>query len=169
MTYRLDPERSFVHAEVLHFNTSTIRMRFGPVQGEVLLDRNARQGELGLRIDVGSVSTGFRIFDSRLKEPDLLATAEHPTAWFVARNFSFSPDGMPSEVRGEFTMRGVAQGLSLKALRFGCRDDAQQQREVCGGDFEGFIDRSTVGASFGVPLVGDRVRLLVQVDGVRQP
>ena len=47
VTYRLDPERSFVHAEVLHFNTSTTRIRFGPVEGQVLLDRNGRQGEVG--------------------------------------------------------------------------------------------------------------------------
>lgn len=167
--YRLDPDRSFVHFEVLHFGTSTSRGRFGPIQGEVLLDVAGRRGEVGLQIDVNSVSTGFRIFDSRLKEPDLLATAEYPTAWFVARSFSFTPEGTLSEVRGEFTMRGVSQGLSLKAIRFGCRQDAERQREVCGGDFEGRIDRSSIGASFGVPLVSDSVRLVVQVEGVREP
>jgi polyisoprenoid-binding protein YceI len=39
--------------------------------------------------------------------------------------------------------------------------------EVCGGDFEGEVSRSEYGATFGLPLVGDRVRLLVQVEGRR--
>ena len=39
----------------------------------------------------------------------------------------------------------------------------------CGGDFEGELLRSAFGASFGVPLVADRVRLRVQVEGVRRP
>lgn len=64
-------------------------------------------------------------------------------------------------------MRGVSQGLTLTALRFACVPDPRSARERCGGDFEGEIDRSTVGASFGLPFVADRVRLLVQIDGLR--
>ncbi|MBS1898765.1 MAG: polyisoprenoid-binding protein, partial [Actinobacteria bacterium] len=40
--------------------------------------------------------------------------------------------------------------------------------EVCGGDFEGSVDRSSFGMTFGLPLVADRVRLLVQVEAVRR-
>ena len=36
-----------------------------------------------------------------------------------------------------------------------------------GGDFEGEVLRSEHGASFGLPLIGNRVRLLVQVEGRR--
>lgn len=169
VVYRLDPQFSFVHFEVLHFGTSTMRGRVGPIDGSVTLDAAAGRGELGLTIDVASVSTGFRLFDARLREPDLLDTANYPTAWYVARQFRFGAGGALEEVNGELTLRGVSQGLRLKALGFACRHDAERAREVCGGDFEGELDRSSIGASFGLPFVSDQVRLRVQVEGLRDP
>ncbi len=167
LTYRLDPDHSFVHFEVRHFGTSTLRGRFGPVQGEVVLDRQAGRGEVGLRVATATVSTGLAVLDARLRQADLLASDSDPEVFFVARNFRFEGDRL-AEVRGEFTVRGTSQPLSLRALQFGCRDDAALKREVCGGDFEAFFNRSDFGMSFGLPFVADRVRLIVQVEGVRQ-
>ena len=166
--YLLDPTHSFVHFEIRHFGTSTIRGRFGPINGSVTLDRAAGRGSADLAIDTASVSTGLRVFDSRLREADLLASTDHPQASFVADQFRF--DGVQlAEVRGQFTLRGVSRPLSLRALRFACEPRAQlSQREVCGGDFEAEIERSAFGASFGLPFVADRVRIVVQVEGVRK-
>jgi len=164
--YELDPQHSFVHFEVLHFGTSTSRGRFGPVQGQVTLDRLNGRGEVTLRIPTASVDTGLAIFNARLREPDLLAVAEFPEAFFVARQFRFSGDRV-AEVRGEFTLRGTGQPLTLTARQFACRQDGPT--EVCGGDFEGELLRSSVGATFGLPLIGDRVKLVVQVEGRRVP
>jgi polyisoprenoid-binding protein YceI len=169
-TYVLDPERSFVHFEVLHFNTSTIRGRFGPVVGAVTLDPAAGRGELSLSINTAAVDTGLKIFDARLRRDDLLASDAYPEAFFVAQQFRF--DGATlGGLRGEFTWRGVSQPLSLRALRFACRDTVsagQAAGQVCGGDFEGELRRSDFGATFGLPFVADTVRLVVQVQGTRR-
>lgn len=166
-TYHLDPERSFVHFEVLHFGTSTIRGRFGPVAGAVVLDRVTQRGEVGLAIATASVDTGLGVFDARLRQDDLLASAAHPNAYFVASRFRFDGDRL-AEVRGEFTLRGISLPLSLHARLFGCRRDDARDTEVCGGDFETEIRRSEFGATFGLPVVADRIRLIVQVEGVRR-
>jgi polyisoprenoid-binding protein YceI len=168
--YELDPDRSWVQFEVLHFNTSTTRGRFGPIRGEVTIDPAAGRGEVGLRIPTASVDTGLRVFDARLRADDLLDSTGWPEAFFVARQFRFDGERV-AEVRGEFTLRGIGRPLSLVAVRYACREqpgpDGAPQR-VCGGDFEGELLRSEFGASFGVPLIGDRVRLRVQVEGVRR-
>ena len=166
--YVLDPTHSFVHFEIRHFGTSTIRGRFGPLNGSVTLDRTAERGSVALAIDTASVSTGWRVFDSRLREADLLASTEHPQASFEASDFRFDGERLV-EVRGQFTLRGVSQPLSLRALRFACEPRALlSQREVCGGDFEAEIERSAFGASFGLPFVADTVRIVIQVEGIRQ-
>ena len=166
-SYVLDPAHSFVHFEVLHFGTSTSSGRFGPVAGVVTLDRSAGRGEVGLRIATASVDTGLPVFNARLRQADLLASTEYPEAYFVARNFRFEGQRL-AEVRGEFTLRGVSQPLSLlrAPLRLPQQDDGA---EVCGGDFEGEILRSDFGATYLLPFVADRVRLLVQVEGRRPP
>lgn len=164
--YTLDPEHSFVHFEVQHFGTSTTRGRFGPVTGQVTLDRALGRGELGLRIATATVDTGIPVFNARLRQADLLASTEYPQAFFVARSVRFDGERV-AEVRGEFTLRGTSQPMSLRMRHFACRVDGSV--EVCGGDFEGDFLRSDFGATFGLPLIGDRVKLIVQVEGRRTP
>ena len=169
VAYALDPTHSFVHFELLHFDTATIHGRFGPLSGEVMLDREARRGRVQLVIDTAAVSTGLPVLDVRLRQPDLLDSDGFPQAFFVAEGFDIDPaSGAVKAVRGEFTLRGVSQPLSLVAQRFRCYTSPLLRREVCGGDFEGQLLRSSVGATFGLPFVADQVRLRVQVEAIRQ-
>jgi polyisoprenoid-binding protein YceI len=166
VTYVFNPDHTFVQFEVLHFGTSTLRGRFGPLRGAVTLDRAAGSGEIGIRLSTASVDTGLRVLDARLRQPDLLASEAFPEAFFVARQFRFEGDRV-AELRGEFTLRGSSQGVTLKALHFACRQDGDN--EVCGGDFEGRFKRSDFGITYGLPLVADEVQLRVAVEGTRQP
>jgi polyisoprenoid-binding protein YceI len=160
-----------VHWELKHFGTSTSRGRFDAISGSVTLDREAHTGSASISIDTGSISTGTRIFDGVLRGPLLLATEAHPSAYFVASRFTFDGDRLVS-VTGEFTLRGNSRSLTLKAMRFGCRTDTATDtvpaREVCGGDFEAGFDRSDFGITHSLPFVGDAVRLVVQIEGVRR-
>ena len=165
--YLLDPDHSFVTFEVLHFGTSTIRGRFAGIDGFVELDRDARPGSVSLRLPPADVDTGVPAFDARLRGPDLLAVEIYRWAYFVASRVIFDGAAVAA-VHGELTLRGVSRGLELRALRFGCCGHPLLRREVCGGDFEGELRRSDFGAGFGVPYVADRVRLLVQVEGIRR-
>ncbi len=167
--YRFDPTHTFVTFELLHFGTSTLRGRFGPLQGEVMLDRAQRSGRLQVVVDTATASTGVPMLDARLKEGDMLAVKEHPQAFFVADRFEFDDGGRMSALRGEFTLRGTSLALELKALRFNCYTSPLLRVEVCGGDFEGRFVRSAAGITHSLPFVSDTVRLLVQVEAVRQP
>lgn len=164
--WRLDPDQTRVHFEVQHFGTSTSRGRFAAITGSITLDRAARRGDVSITVATASVSTGLAPFDSVLRGTDLLASAAHPQAWFVASRVGFDGDRLV-RLEGELTLRGTSRPLTLHALRFACRDDAVRGREVCGGDFEGELRRSDFGMNFGLPFVADRVRLLVQVEATR--
>jgi polyisoprenoid-binding protein YceI len=167
VVYVLDPDHSFAHFEVLHFGTSTLRGRFGALSGQVELDLDAHHGRAEVRIPTAGVDTGMPTFDARLRRSDLLASEDYPEARFVASSFHF--DGAQlSALTGELTLRGTSQALELRALRFGCHTHPVLQREVCGGDFEGELKRADFGASFGMPFVDNRVRLVIQVEGLRQ-
>ncbi len=165
--YRLDPSHSFVHFEVLHFGTATLRGRFGPLEGYVEFDRAARRGEVSVIVPTKIVSTGLAVLDSRLRQADLLGSEAWPDAFFVARQFVFDGDAL-REVRGEFTLRGTSRPLALRATSFSCGTHPMLQRPWCGGDFEAELRRSDFGISFGLPLVADRVRLLVQVEAIAE-
>lgn len=166
--YALDPSHTSVTFEVLHFGTATIRGRFALVQGQVTLDRAARRGRLQVAIDTATVSTGVPVLDALLRRDDLLASGPHPQAFLVAEQFSLADDGAVQAVAGELTLRGTGAGLRLVAQRFRCYTHPLLRREVCGGDFEGTLTRSAFGITHSLPFVADSVRLLVQVEAIRQ-
>jgi polyisoprenoid-binding protein YceI len=168
VTYRFDPSHSFVQFEVLHFGTSTLRGRFGPLDGVATLDMPAAKGQVSLSIPTQAVSTGLAVLDSRLRQDDLLDSKAHPQAYFVAERFVFDGPTL-REVRGEFTLRGISRPLTLHAQRFACSTHPVVQRPWCGGDFEAELRRSDYGLTFGLPLVADRVRLLIQVEAIQAP
>jgi polyisoprenoid-binding protein YceI len=165
-SWRLDPTHSFVHFEVLHFGASTLRGRFGPLNGELTLDRTTKSGRVQVVVPTAAVSTGLPVLDARLREPDMLAAEAHPQAYFIAERFDFDAQGNVTSVRGEFTLRGSSQPLTLKAQRFRCYTNPLFRREVCGGDFEGELVRSSFGITHSLPFVADKVRLLVQVEAI---
>ena len=166
-SYALDPTHTFVHWEVLHMNTSTIRGRFDRSRGTVQFDAKAQRLDLNISIDIASVNSGVPVLDALLRGSGMLDAATDPQATFTAREARFEGE-VPREVIGEFTLRGIRQPLTLKALRWNCRLNLLFLREVCGGDFEAHIDRSDFGITHSQPFVADRVRLLIQVEGIRQ-
>ena len=168
VNYAMDPQHTRVHWEVRHFGTSTHRGRFDRIEGSITFDRSARRGDVSISIDTASVSSGVGPLDGMLRGNNFLAASANPTAYFVASQMRFDGDKL-AEVRGEFTLRGTSRPLVLRSTNFDCRLDEASQREVCGGDFEGELLRSDFGITFGLPLVGDKVRLLIAVEASRGP
>jgi polyisoprenoid-binding protein YceI len=166
-TYNLDPTHTFVHWEIVHMGTSTIRGRFNKVAGNVQFDAKAQTLDVGMTIDTASVDSGVPLLDTLLRGPEMLSVAANPQAFFVAKKATFEGE-VPREVRGEFTLRGISEALTLRAVRWKCGLNPLFRREVCGGDFEGEIVRSTFGITHSLPFVADKVKIEVQVEGIRQ-
>ena len=91
-TWTLDPTHTFVHWEVVHMGTSTIRGRFGKAAGNLQFDAKAQQLDVSISIDTASVSSGVPILDALLKGSAMLDVAANPQAFFVARNAKFDGD-----------------------------------------------------------------------------
>lgn len=168
VTYAFDRTHTFVTFEILHFDTATIRGRFGPLDGQAELDAAGRKGRVQVIIDTAQVSTGLPVLDALLKRADLLDAEAHPKAYFVGEAFEFDTQGRVTAVSGEFTLRGTSRGLKLQAQRWRCYLNPLYRREVCGGDFTAEFKRSDFGITHSLPFVADTVRLLVQVEAMRQ-
>ena len=166
-TYTVDPTHTFVTWEALHFGTSTSRGRFDKKEGRIEIDRSAKTGMVDITIDMASITTGVAPFDTHLKSKDFFDVTTHPTARFQASGFSFDGTRV-SAVKGTLTMLGKTQPVELKASRFNCYENPFFKREVCGGDFETTVQRSLFGSTYGLPGIPDNVRLLVQIEAIKQ-
>jgi len=165
--YSLDAGHTFVHWEVLHMGTSTTRGRFDRAAGNVSFDAKAKRIDIGITVDTASVNTGLPLFDKLLRGESFFATDAHPQAFFTAKQADWEGE-VPRRIRGEFTLRGISQPLELRALRWNCGLNPIFRRTVCGGDFEAELTRSPYGITHSLPLVSDKVRLLIQVEAVAE-
>lgn len=166
-TYAIDPTHTFVTFEAKHFGTSTNRGRFDKKQGTVTLDKEAKTGKAEISIDMGSINTGTAPFDGHLKSKDFFNAEAFPTATFVGDKFVFEGDKVV-EVSGHLTLLGKRQSVTLKATGFGCYENPRLKREVCGGDFETTIQREAFGMSYGLPFIPNDIKLVIQVEAVKQ-
>jgi len=166
-TYNIDPTHTFVAFEVSHFGTSTNRGRFDKKEGSVTLDRAAKTGKVEITIDMASINSGVPPFDNHLKSPDFFNVAANPTAKFVGDKFTFAGDKV-TEIAGTLTLNGKTNPVTLKANNFNCYTSPMLKREVCGGDFEATLQRSQFGIDKYLQVAPDNVRLVVQVEAVKQ-
>ena len=166
--YAIDPTHTSANFEIGHMGTSTLRGRFDKKEGSVQVDRAAKTGKVDISIDMASISTGVEPLNTHLKGKDFFNAAEFPTAKFVADKFSFNGDKV-AEVSGTLTMLGKTNPVTLKATGFNCYANPMLKREVCGGDFETTLLRSQWGITTYIgPVLPDAVRLLVQVEAIKQ-
>jgi polyisoprenoid-binding protein YceI len=167
-TFMVDANHSVVTFEALHMGTSTQRGRLQAKEGTIVLDRAAKSGKADISVDIATVSTASSGLEAALKGERFFNVAQNPLARFVGDAFTFDGDKVAS-VSGTLTILGKSQPATIKALRFNCYENGQLKREVCGGDFETTIQRSAFGLGALPSVTPDAVRLLIEVEAIRQP
>ena len=174
-TYVLDSTHTVPSFSVMHFGMSTVRGLFEGSSGKVTLDIAAKTGSVEVKIPTGTVFTGYlkstgagRTRDEHLRAADFFNSAEFPDMVFKSTKFNFAGDKV-SDVSGTLTLLGKTQPVTLKASNFNCYVSPMLKREVCGGDFETTIARSSYGMPFGINFgLPDNIRLLIQIEAIKQ-
>jgi polyisoprenoid-binding protein YceI len=164
----LDPEHTFPSFEIRHQNVSWMRGKFNRSVGQVVLDAQNPGGSLiEVIVDAGSGDTGHDELNRKLLGSNFFNTARFPEIRFVARDLTFQ-NGIPVAARGELTMLGVTQPVLLEIREFACGRHFPSFRNFCGADVHTTIRRSEFGMNYGIPLIGDEVKLAIEVEGFRE-
>jgi len=166
--YVLDPEHTFPSFEIRHQKVSIMRGKFNRSAGQVVLDaQNPAENLIEVIVDASSGDTGHDELNRKLLGSNFFNTARFPDIRFVARDVSFK-DGIPVSARGELTMLGVTRPVVLEIREFACGRHFPSFRNFCGADVHTTIKRTDFGMNYGIPLIGDEVKLAIEVEGFRQ-
>jgi polyisoprenoid-binding protein YceI len=173
-TYKVDPIHSFPHFGVDHLGVSTIWGRFDKMSGTFMIDRAAKKGSVELAIETASVTTGDtekgsrpRTRDDHLRQADFFNIAEFPRMTYKSTNVKFNGDA-PSEIEGQLTLLGVTKPVAIKVDRWVCKDNPMSKKAMCGGDASGSFKRTDFGMKYGVPALGDEIRLKINFEGYKE-
>jgi polyisoprenoid-binding protein YceI len=165
-SYTIDPPHTFPRFMISHLGFSTMQGRFDKTSGKITLDRAAKTGSMDITIDASSVSTGFAKRDEHLRSPDFFNAVEFPAITYKANSIRFNGD-TPASVEGELTLLGVTRPLTLTIDDFKCGQNPMSKKDECGAAASAQFKRSDFGMKFGLPGIGDDVRMVFEVEAYK--
>lgn len=168
VTYKIDPAHTFPSFEADHMGISVWRGKFNANSGKVVLDKAAQTGTIDVEIDTGSVDFGHDALNTWAAGKEFFDAATFGPARYKGRLAGFRK-GVPTQVVGGLTMRGITRPVNLKLNLFKCIAHPMLKRDLCGADALGTLQRDafglTAGKDYGFKM---DVALRIQVEAVAE-
>jgi polyisoprenoid-binding protein YceI len=173
-TLRIDPAHTHVEFAVRHLMVATVKGRFGEVEGTIaFLEADPAGSSVDVRIAAASVDTREPQRDAHLRSADFLDAENHPYLSFTSRRIEPRGNG-EFTAYGDLTIRGVTREVALEGEYLGT-NRSPYGFEVAGFSARTRINRKDYGLNWnaaletGGVLVGDEVRINLEVEAIRQP
>jgi polyisoprenoid-binding protein YceI len=165
-TYTVDPGHTLVVWTLDHLGVSPYTGMFGDVTGTLVLDRkNPNAARVDVTIPLSKVVTASAGLTAHLLQPgkdggkaDFFG-ASPADARFVSTKVVAA--GQKAKITGNLTLNGITRPVTLDASFYGAGKMPAQMggKENIGFSATATILRSQFGLGFGVPMVGDSVKL----------
>lgn len=165
-SYVADPLHTLIVWTVDHLGITPYSGILGDITGTLQLDpKNLNAAKVDITIPISKIVTASSDLTKHLlrdgkegAKPDFFG-ASPADARFVST--SVEAVGQEATIHGKLTLNGVTHPVSLKAKFYGA---AKAPKEMGGKENVGFsatttIKRSQFGLGYGVPMVGDDVKL----------
>jgi len=166
--YASDQAHTSVTARLLHLGFSNYTLRFDKVDAQFRFDpASPGTSSLVVSIDPASIDTGSKGFDRQLTGQDWFDAEDFPAITFVSDRIDLG-DGQHGTVSGTLTMHGVARPVTLAVTFNGVGADLIPFVTRAGFSANTTIKRSDFGLTRFPGLVGDDVRLLIEIEFTRK-
>jgi polyisoprenoid-binding protein YceI len=166
-TFSLESSHVYPHWSVRHMGFSQLQGRFNTTTGQLVMDREAHAGSVDVTIDANSLDSGHAKRDLHLKGPDFFNVAQFPTITYHADKTVWEGDRLKA-VEGQLTLLGITRPVTLQVDAMACGPNPMVKTQYrCGFDASAVIRRSDFGMKYGLPHIGDEVRLNFEVEGIR--
>jgi len=165
-TYSADPDHTLVMWTLDHLGFTPYTGIFGSVTGSLTIDpKQPNNARMDVTIPVAKVTTASAGLTGHLLRPAKEGGKTDffgPTpadARFVSTKLV--TNGETGTLTGDFTFNGVTRPITLNVSFYGAGKTPPQMggKENIGFRATGTIMRSQFGLGFGVPIVGDEVKL----------
>jgi polyisoprenoid-binding protein YceI len=167
-TWKIDPVHSHIEFSVRHLMITTVKGRFGGVDGTVIIDELDRaKSSVDVRIEASTIDTREPQRDAHLRSADFFDVETFPHLTFKSTHVS-NPKGGEFTVNGNLTIHGVTREVVLNVTEEG------RGKDPWGGARAGFsattkINRKDYGLNWnqtletGGVLVGDEVKIRLEL------
>jgi polyisoprenoid-binding protein YceI len=151
---------------------SKVRGRFGVTEGSIVVGENPAQSSVEAVVDAGSVQSGDPKRDEHLRSADFFGAEVFPTITFRSTEVVDKGDGEFTLV-GDLTVRDVTKAVTLEGEYLGAEASPWGDTRI-GFSAETEVNRKDWGLEWNVALetggvlVGDKIKLTIDVEAIRQ-
>lgn len=164
--YTVDPGHTYVSFAVNHLGFSTMRGKFNQQTGSLQFDPATKTANVMIEIEANSIDTGHDKRDDHLRGPDFINTVEYPTITFKSTKTTWNGD-KPATVTGDLTILGISKPVTLTIVAMNCGPNPFNNKETCGFDATGSINRADFGVTYGSPAIGETLDLQIEFEAVK--
>ena len=159
--YVMDPAHSQVIFTVTHLGWTNYSGQFTNPTGTLVLDTKVpAKSKVEVTFPIDKILTTVPALDTHLKSADFFDAAKFPTATFVSTRVVTS--GTAATITGNLTIKGITHPVVLKGRFVGAGPAFWGAKNmVVGFAATTSIKRSDYGMGFEVPLVSDRIGLVI--------
>jgi polyisoprenoid-binding protein YceI len=171
--WTIDPNHSEVDFTVRHMSLTNVHGRFGKVTGTIQLDQSdLSKSSVQVTIDVSGVDTGVANRDNDLKGANFFNVAQYPTATFTSTSVSKSANGSANglTVAGNLTLHGITKPVTLEVEGPEGPMPGMGNKQHTGYSATATVDRTAfdIGSKYPSAALGDEIKLIIEVDAVKQ-
>lgn len=170
--WNIDPSHTTIEFSARHMMFTTVKGRFGAVQGTITVDEAAPQNShVEATVDAASIDTRSEQRDMHLRSSDFFEVETYPTITF--KSTKVEPQGRESaRVTGDLTIKDVTKPVTLDVTVNGFGKNPYGI-EVAGFTAETSINRKDWGLNWNVALetggvlVSDTIKITLEVQAAK--
>lgn len=169
--WTIDPTHSEIGFKVKHMMFTNVKGFFNDYTADITFNEDLKEADLQFEAKISSIFTNNTDRDNHLKSADFFDAEQFPSLKFKSTQISGS--GNDYEIKGDLTIKGITQPVTLKGEFSGLMSDPWGNTKV-GLNLAGKINRKDFGLTYnaaletGGVLVGEDVQLNAEVQLVEQ-
>lgn len=167
--YSFDSAHTNLAFMINHLGFSKVIGRFDAVEGSIVLDEQVPENStVNVVIQSASINTHHAKRDEHLRSADFFDAANHPTITFESQIVE-RIGAKTARVHGQLTLLGVSQMVTLfMSLNQVAESPLREGLTIAGFSGRTQIKRSDFGMIYGVPVLGDEIEVLLEIEAHKQ-
>ncbi len=165
-TYKIDPVHSTALFRIQHAGAGYLYGRINGPEGSINVDESdPTKTSFDVTLQAKNIDTNNPQRDTHLKSPTFFSAEEFPTLTFKSTAVKAAGDNK-LEVTGDLTIHGQTKSITVTLDHTGTSSNPQMGNRI---GYEGTftIKRSDFGMSAMQGGVGDEVRIIISLEGVK--
>lgn len=165
--YDFDKSHTSILYFVEHMGLSEMQGEFLAFDGELLIDSaDITKSSVNVAIDAASVDMDHDKLNEHLKAKDFFDAANQPKLTFKSTKVEATGENAVS-VTGDLTLLGVTKSVTLAVTMRKLDSHPFAKRPAIGFHAEGVLKRSDFGMNYGIPNVGDVIKIRIDSEAIQ--